>query len=416
MVGTGTEKLIIDTQKTLSVLTYSITILVPILLFLIIYYLINIGNRHIEKDRRIQIDLKFVIKLMIFLVAIYILNIIFRNYPILGDTLWSIVIAAILAYVINPLVNFFEKKGIKRVVGLIIVYVGFIVIVGLLLFIVIPNTIAEVSKLFANLPDTISNWSDNVDEYLNKFRDTFNAAKGADQTYDPVSDVTNSLQVFTNKFSRTILSYLETLPSKFTLVASKIIRFVFTLVLSFYFVLDKDEFVAKIRDLVPSKYREDASYLARRINEALMDFVKGRLLMAVFVGAATAIVLLIFRVNFAIIVGLLTMIGDIIPYIGPFIAFVPAVLFAAMDSPIKALIIAACFVIIQWLENNILAGKLIGGTTGLHPVVVLLSILVGGGIFGVAGMILSVPVVSIIIILIDFARMKLNEKRTHPVN
>ena len=237
MVGTGTEKLIIDTQKTLSVLTYSITILVPILLFLIIYYLINIGNRHIEKDRRIQIDLKFVIKLMIFLVAIYILNIIFRNYPILGDTLWSIVIAAILAYVINPLVNFFEKKGIKRVVGLIIVYVGFIVIVGLLLFIVIPNTIAEVSKLFANLPDTISNWSDNVDEYLNKFRDTFNAAKGADQTYDPVSDVTNSLQVFTNKFSRTILSYLETLPSKFTLVASKIIRFVFTLVLSFYLSL-----------------------------------------------------------------------------------------------------------------------------------------------------------------------------------
>ena len=118
-----------------------------------------------------------------------------------------------------------------------------------------------------------------------------------------------------------------------------------------------------IHDLVPAKYRDDANYLARRINTALMDFVKGRLLMAVFVGVATAIVLLIFRVNFAIIVGLLTMIGDIIPYIGPFIAFVPAVLFAAMDSPIKALIIAACFVIIQWLENNILAGKLIGGTT-----------------------------------------------------
>ncbi|KXO17211.1 AI-2E family transporter [Peptoniphilus sp. GNH] len=410
-------QLIIDTVKTSSFFALATSILFTVLLFLIIYYLINIGNRHIDRDRRIHVDLKLGIKFVVCLVSLYIVVIIFKRFPILGDALWAVVLAAILAYVINPLVNFLEKKGVKRIFGLVIVYVGSIFIISLLAFIVVPKTLEEFSKLFANLPSMVSGWSDKLDSFLNNVRESISKGigKSAASEYDPVGEVMQSFEQFLIKFSKNIVAYIETLPQKFSSIANGFIKFCLALVLTFYFVLDKDLIVSKMKQVIPPKYRKDASFLGSSINDALMDFVKGRLLMAVFVGVATGIVLLICGVNFAIVIGIITIIADIIPYIGPFIAFVPAILFAAMDSPIKALIVGVFFVLIQWAENNILAAKLIGSSTGLHPIVILLSILIGGGIFGVAGLILSVPAVSVIIILFNFFKKKLEENR-NPLN
>ena len=134
-------------------------------------------------------------------------------------------------------------------------------------------------------------------------------------------------------------------------------------------------------------------------------------MLALFVGFLTMIYLLILRVDFAIVIGMITCIADIIPYIGPFLGFVPAVLFAFMDAPLKALWVSILFIIIQWAENNILAPKLIGDSTGLNPLAVLISIIIGGGIFGIWGMVVSVPLVSIILILLDFFKLKYNENK-----
>ena len=121
--------------------------------------------------------------------------------------------------------------------------------------------------------------------------------------------------------------------------------------------------------------------------------------------------LLIVGVDFAVIIGLITCVADIIPYIGPFLGFAPAVLFALIESPIKAVWVGIIFLAIQWAENNIIAPKLLGDKVGLNPLVILLSIIIGGGMFGVLGMILGVPVVSIMMILIEFFKLKYNEKK-----
>ena len=90
---------------------------------------------------------------------------------------------------------------------------------------------------------------------------------------------------------------------------------------------------------------------------------------------------------------------NIVPYIGFFIGFVPAVLIAFFKSPIKALWVAFLFVFIQWLENNVIGPKILGSSIGLHPLVVLFSLIIGGGMFGVPGMIFAVPVIVVIKIL-----------------
>ena len=101
-------------------------------------------------------------------------------------------------------------------------------------------------------------------------------------------------------------------------------------------------------------------------------------------------------IEFALVIGIITCVADIIPYIGPFLGFIPAVLLALIKGPITAIWVAVLFCIVQWLENNILGPKILGDSTGMHPLVVLILLIVGGGMFGVAGMILSVPIASAI--------------------
>ena len=132
--------------------------------------------------------------------------------------------------------------------------------------------------------------------------------------------------------------------------------------------------------------------------------------MAVIVGITTTIFLFVMGIEFAIVIGFITGIADIIPYIGPFLGFLPAVIFAFIAGPIKALWVGIFFILIQWAENNILGPKILGKTTGMHPLTILLSIIAGGTMFGVMGMLLAVPFVSVMIILYKYFKNKINNR------
>ncbi len=138
----------------------------------------------------------------------------------------------------------------------------------------------------------------------------------------------------------------------------------------------------KIYLMIPKSYRKDVKGLILEIDKALGQFIRGRLLLALYVGIATTILLLLFKVDFALIIGLITGVADIIPYLGPFLGFFCLqCFFAFLYSPIKALWVGVLFLGIQWVENNVLAPKIIGKSTGIHPVTILLALVIGGGYF-----------------------------------
>lgn len=414
---------------------YAIVTLSILLLSLMIYYLINIGNRFIEGDKRIKIDLKLIIKIFIAIVILYLVTIIFEKYTILGYTLWSLIIGIIFAYVIDPIVNFLERKGIKRPFGVIIVYITTLIVFAILLVTVIPKTITEITNLLASLPPMIDSMSRGLTKFFYKLAEDYNinlppsflsmlsgttdgvskSAKLVTNSQDPLTNMFNSFSnAITNILDNVQKSALDSLRSvvvKLYGLVTSTLKIVLVLIFSFYFSIGKEKYLKSFKKSIPNKYRDDVNYLAVRINTSLQQFIRGRLLLALFVGFLTMIYLLILRVDFAIVIGMITCIADIIPYIGPFLGFVPAVLFAFMDAPLKALWVSILFIIIQWAENNILAPKLIGDSTGLNPLAVLISIIIGGGIFGIWGMVVSVPLVSIILILLDFFKLKYNENK-----
>lgn len=411
-------------------MVYALVILSILLIFLAIYYLINIGNRYIEGKKRIDIDLHFITKIFLGILILYLITIIFNKFPILGYTISSAIIAIIFAYIIDPIVNYLERKGVKRPFGVIIVYITALLIFGILIVSVIPKTINEISNLLTSLPGMIDTLTRNVNNFLIDIFAKFNIelpenfidiykesnpkVEGNVETPQIVSNILNSMtKTLTDlvaKVQGSLMSSISGVFSKVYGAVTSAFRLVLIIIFSFYFSVDKEKFTYKVKKSIPNKYRDDISFLSNRIDIALQQFIRGRMLMAIFVGIITMIYLLILRVDFAIIIGLITCVADIIPFVGPFLGCVPAVLFAFMDSPIKAFWVLVLFILVQWVENNILAPKLIGDSTGLNPLLILISIIIGGGIFGVWGMVISVPITSIIFILIDFAKIKYNDK------
>lgn len=408
--------------------TYALIILAILLMFLAIYYLVNIGNRYIDPNKRLKMDLSIVVKLFVGVLSLYLIRIIFGKYPILGYTLSSVIIAIIFAYIMDPLVNFLERKGIKRKFGVIIVYISVLLLFGILIFSVIPKSIQEFSNLLSRIPDMLDSLNKMTNSFLTRVFSKFNIKMpenflnvyndtnqiNVTQGSDPITGILNSINKTVNEIISTMqksaVDSLRNIATKIYALFTNALRIILILIFSFYFSVDKEKFNLKLRRLIPNKYRRDVTYLGNRIDTALQQFIRGRLLMAIFVGVATMIYLLILRVDFAIVIGLITCVADIIPYIGPFLGYLPAVLFAFMDSPVKAFWVTIIFVTIQWAENNILAPKLIGNSTGLDPLLILISIIIGGGIFGVWGMVISVPVVSVFCILIDFLKIKYSER------
>ena len=374
-----------------------ISVLIVLLLFLLIYYLIYIGNRHVPNNRKIRIRWSNIYKIIGIILIIVVVAWLFRRFPVLGSTLFSFFVSILIAYLLNPLVNKLENYNINRTVGTIIVYAGVVLVFVGLGFLVIPALTTQLTNLIINLPtmaQQVLNW---ISETLKNFN------VSNDQVYKQVEDLVNKTL---SEGSTNLLNWSQNFLLTISGSIGRLISLILIPIISFFLLVDKDRIIKKIKHNIPEKNYLETKELYHDINDAMSGFVRGRILMAVFVGIATMIYLLILKVDFAVIIGIITMIGDIIPYVGPAMGFLPAFIFAFIQSPIKAIWVAALFLFIQWVENNILAPKLLGKSTGMHPLVILLSIIIGGGMFGVWGMILSVPFVSLVTILFKFARDK----------
>lgn len=379
-------------------------ILSTILLVLVVYYLINIGNRFVAPRKVIHYNTKLILWAISTMFALYFVARLFAIYPLVSDTFFTIVISMLLAYLLNPSVTYFERKGLKRVWATAVVYLIILGGIVILFLAVLPRTGRELKRLGANLPQYIASLSGWFEAFYADYTNTLGEMPEILQSIEKV--VSQNL----DKLQETMINGAEAFVLGIAGVVSRIVSIVLMPVLTFYFLVDKDHFLQKADSLIPLKYKEEIYHLLGDMDEAMSQFIRGRLLMAVIVGIATTIFLFFMGIEFAIIIGFITGLADIIPYIGPFIGFVPAVVFAFISSPTKALWVGVFFILIQWMENNILGPKVLGKTTGMHPLTVLVSIIVGGTIFGVMGMIVSVPAVNIGIIIYKYVMEKVNKR------
>lgn len=388
----------------LLILNRGLILLVFIILFLLIYYLIHIGNRFVDEDKRIKISRKRTFQFLAVVLLVYIFYTLIQKYDIIPNILFTIIISLIFSYLLNPIVNYMERHNISRGLGIILLY---IVIFGIFIAIsisFIPRLGRELKEVLVVLPVYFNRIADFVKDLYYRYYNLESIAPIIENIEGIIFDNINQLQEL-------VLSNMSKLFTSVGNLLNRIISLVLIPILTFYFLKDKDKLIKRTFLLIPKDKRLEVKELLIEIDKSLSQFVRGRLILAIYVGVATTLVLLLLDINFAIVIGLLTGIADIIPYFGPFLGFVPAVIFAFLDSVTKGIWVAVIFVLIQWIENNVLGPKIIGDTTGLHPTTVLLSLIIAGNMFGVLGMIFVIPVVSILKILFGFFVDKIRKRR-----
>lgn len=358
-----------------------------IILALGIYYLVNIGNKHLEEGERLIFSKTVIIKFIITVLAILFFIYIYKNFLMVRTITLSILVAAMLAYFLNPMVKSVRKKlKISDNLAILTVFLIVILIFLILGFTVFPKTISDIKNLIIKFPEYYKQTLESINDFFNQ--------------YELFKGINLDNELIIDNISKIYKKQTANAGNLLVNSAKNVMSFVFSLVLTpifaFYFLKDKDKIKEKFKAMIPEARKERLIRLFSNIHNDMTKYIIGKIKMAIFVGFATFIMLLALGVEFSFVIGIITCVADIVPYVGPLMGLIPAFVFAFIDSPIKALWIFILYILIQWVENNIVGPKILSKETGFHPIVVLFLLILGAALFGFLGMILSVPIALVI--------------------
>lgn len=342
------------------------------------------------------------------------------NYKIFLDLvtfilklLSPVIVGCAIAFIINVPMKQIERKIFKiekrkykkviRIISLIISLVLIFGILGLIMFLVIPELIQAISAISKSLPNSfdwlnsltkkVENLYPSMEKYLNQI--------------DIKSVVSTSVASAGNIVSM-IVGFLGTL-------ISRLVTFFFGFILSIYILLDKENLVRQIKKLITALFGESVTKKAVKIvklsNTTFTNFISGQCLDAALIATLLFIVLSIFKYPYALIISVVFAITALVPYIGAFIALVVGVLLIAVTSPIMAAWYVVIFFVLQQIDENFTYPRIVGKSVGLPALWTLVAALIGGSVYGFLGMIISIPISSILYSLLrDYVNWRLSKK------
>lgn len=337
-------------------------------------------NMYLSKRKIFPIVFGFIF--LTFLYFIYSIRV-----PLM-DVLKPVFIALFISYLINPVVNFLEEKNLPRTVSILIIYSFTVAIMAMILIFFIPELVRSIRDLIKTLPEYFERYQVLFTEFVIRYRHS-DLPDIAKEMLD--KSITNGQQMLMDILKLSI-AYL---PGIFSLIADTVLG----AVIGFYIIRDIDIFHKAVVSLFPKKHRDWIFGFIQDIDVVFSGFIRGQLLVAVILSILTSIGLWILGVKYAMILGLLAGLMDVIPFFGPILSAVPAVIITLIDNPVKVIWVILLNVFIQQIEGSILTPKIIGNRVGLHPVITIISVLIGGKFFGLIGMLLAVPVTAIIKVL-----------------
>lgn len=343
------------------------------------------------------IDNKFVtVLLVIFLLALNIfmitqISFIFRPIEIAFSIVGPpIIFAVIFHYLLTPLVDWLVEKRFSRNTAIAFVFsIVILLIIGGMNFIV-PIIQRQVTSLIEIWPEYWNNFIDQVENFLN---------------IDVLSDFMNQAgdSTFIETFTEQTTSVLNATVGGIGSVIGTLTRVIITLFTTpfvlYYLLKDGKQVPNKIAQFIPTKARPTVRKLMTDINKQISYYVRGQLIVAIFVGIMFYIGFSIVGLDFALTLGILSGFLNLIPYLGSFIATIPALIIAVVDSPFMLFKVLIVFGIEQLLEGRVISPQILGNSLKIHPVNIIFLLLVAGRLFGLLGVVFGIPGYAVIRII-----------------
>ncbi len=315
-----------------------------------------------------------------------------------------LLLSIILAFILDPVVLFFERHGISRTFSICIIYIGIFFCIATLLRTIIPAIQDEIISLQKVYPQYSARFVRSIGEQEDFLKERYEMFKnlnitGSISSYlkeKVISQEKSELLITSSKFIGSFLSILVLVPF-----------------FTFFFLKDGSRMKKKVISLVPNRYFEMSLNLFYQIDRQLGGFIRARLLEAFAVGFICFAGLSILEIKYSFVLAIIAAIMNLIPYVGPFIGVVPALLIAFVDTGDWMIFfwVAFIYLLAQLFDMLIIIPSLFSRIVNMHPLVVIIVIIVGGQMGGILGMILAVPIYSIIKVTITEVHKGLSSLR-----
>lgn len=298
-------------------------------------------------------------------------------------------IGIVIAYILLPLVEALDNLKISRIFSILISFALSLFIILVILLWLIPIFIENIKDLTTVLPGM--------------FEETFKNLRLLIERNVPLSwqqgilqEMDNSFVKMQDRMTQAMYNLISSLPGTISFILDALLAWI----LSFYILKDKEQLVNNLKFFFPKSIRGEMVCFFRDIHRVVLRFIQGQVLIAIIISIIETLGLYLVGMPYAPLLGFIGGLSNIIPYFGPYIGAVPALAVALTLSPWKAVWTAVVFLVVQQLDNIYLSPRIMEGKLGLHPVMTILAVIVGGKLFGMAGLLFSVPLVAMLKILV----------------
>lgn len=298
------------------------------------------------------------------------------------QVIFILLFAIVVASAVNPFAKWLDQKRIPRILGVLVLYLTIFLLAVFILTLAIPFFSQEVGELTEALP-----------RFIAQITASLEAIKSETGTFDIISQ----LQGLLDGLSQFLQESSQSAVGLIINIFGGIVSFAGVIVISFYLSVMKGGIDQFLKSVVPDKYEKYALDLWHRSERNLGRWFQAQLLLSLIIGLMTFVALSILGVKFALVLAGLAMVLELVPNVGPVLAAIPAVGLAFFQSPSLGFWTLGLYILIQQVENHVLTPLIMGKTLGINPVVVVISLLVGFNLAGIIGMILAVPVATIIV-------------------
>ncbi len=354
----------------------------------------------------------------------------------LSDIWPPVVVAAVLAYLLSPIVSFFERLmpfirrgSTKRWIAVFLTLVVVITLIVLVMVLIIPPLISQFEQFSEGLPELAERMAEDVNEFLEK------PISIGPYTFVPQNMIEQSLGVtepeqlpsfdLVTALQNIVTSLFSPVVGVVSSAVNGIIWAVFVITLMVYMMSDGPRFLEEMVEFSEPEYRDDVRNLLREIGVVWNAYLRGQLILCATMGVVVFITASILGVRSPLVLGTISALLEFIPNLGPALALVPAATFAfffpsstipGLSGPLFALVVIVAWTALQNIEAVLLVPRVMGGSLNLHPLVVLVAVLAGASLGGALGVILAAPVVATVRVFSIYIYRKLKDQDPFPLS
>lgn len=332
------------------------------------------------------------------------ISFVFTPFVVFLKTIFfPVLLAGVLFYILHPFVSLLERKGVSRIVSIASIY---IIVLGLFVFLavtVIPIIKDQVNALIDNLPY----FGHEIERAARKFGES-NVIGRMQESLN--IDVANIVKDSTMNFTKSLSSVTGNVTGFLSTLTEVVLTFVMVPFILFYLLKDGEQLPNHFLKFISEQRQPAAKRILDDMHYAISSYIRGQIIVSLFIGIMLLIGYLIIGIKYAVLLAILAMIVNIVPYVGPIIAITPALIIAFIDSPSMVLKVIIVMMIVQLAEGKFISPQVMGKKLDIHPITIIFIILTAGNLFGIMGIILAIPGYAILKVLVthSYRFVKLN--------